>query len=188
VAALAAMLAVVAALAAVAAGTRHGDQAGARPGVAPPPSARAPFALPRDFGWWNDPGGFRVAVPSGWRRNRDSAGLLVFTASAGRPSLRVSTWTAPPSNVVAALVAEERGVRLAGYRRIRIEGLPEPPDAVWEYTFRDPRAGPMRGLKRVLSAGGHTYVIEWRVPRATWAAELQRLAVVLAGFGPAPGA
>jgi hypothetical protein len=65
--------------------------------------------------------------------------------------------------------------------------LPEPPDAVWEYTYRDPSAGPMRGLRRVLTDDGHMYVIEWRASRATWAAESEKLAVVLASFGPLPG-
>jgi hypothetical protein len=141
--------------------------------------------LPRGYIWWSDSGGFRVAVPAGWVRGRDRAGALVFAGPGSRLSLRISTWTPAPGNVVAALVAEERDVRLTSYRRIRIEALPEPPDAVWEYTYQDPRIGPMRGLRRVLAAGGHTYLIEWRTPRAAWAAELQKLAVVLASFGAA---
>jgi hypothetical protein len=185
VTALAAALAVIAALAAVAAGARNADRADARPAVAPSAAAPAPFALPRDFRWWSDPGGFRVAVPAGWARGRDRAGGLVFAVPGSRLSLRISTWTPAPGNVVAALVAEERDVRLTSYRRIRIEALPEPPGAVWEYTYQDPRIGPMRGLRRVLTAGGHTYLIEWRTPRVAWAAELQKLAVVLASFGAA---
>jgi hypothetical protein len=129
-----------------------------------------------------------VAVPSGWERGHTDAGVLTFTAARGWPSLWISTWTSPSGDVVPALLARERGVRLRSYRRIRIEALPEPPDAVWEYTFQGPRGVPMRGLQRVLAAGGRTYLIEWRAPRTAWAAELQRLAVVLAGFGPAPGA
>jgi eukaryotic-like serine/threonine-protein kinase len=190
VAALAAVLAVLAALAGVA--TRHGDQAGARTdaraGVAASAAARTPLVLPRDFAWWNDPGGFRVAVPSGWRHGRDPAGVLVFSAPSGGSSLRIGTWPAPPRNVVAALIAEEQDVRLASYRRIRIEAPPESLDAVWEYLFQDARGEPMRGLQRVLAVGGRTYLLEWRAPRTAWAAELQRLAVVLDSFGPVPGA
>jgi eukaryotic-like serine/threonine-protein kinase len=180
--AVGAALAIIAALAAVAAGTRHDDRAVAQHVAVPTRPA-----LPPGYGWWNDPAGFRVAVPSGWGRGRGPAGGLTFTAPGGGPSLRISSWAAPTRDVVAAFVAEERDVRLAAYRRIRIEALPEPPDAVWEYTFQDPRAGPVRALRRVLAAGGHTYLVEWRAARTSWAAELQRLAVVLDSFGPAPG-
>jgi hypothetical protein len=182
----AAVLAVVAAPAAVAAGARHDDHAGARTWVVPSPIARTPVVLPAGFGWFTDAGGFRVGVPTGWRRSR-AAGVLVFSARPGGPSLRISRWAAP-GDVVAALIAEEHDVRLPSYRRIRIEALPELPGAVWEYTFQDPRGGPTRSLRSVLSAGGHTYLVEWRAPRTAWAAELPRLAVVLDSFGPVPGA
>jgi hypothetical protein len=89
--------------------------------------------------------------------------------------------------VVAALITEEQEVRLAGYRRIRIEALSPAPDAVWEYTFQDPSAGPMRGLRQVVAQAGRTYVIEWQAPRAAWAADLQKLAVILDSFGPPKG-
>jgi hypothetical protein len=128
-----------------------------------------------------------VAVPNGWRRSRDSTGGLVFSAPKGGTTLRIGTWTSPPRNVVAGLIAEEHDVRLTWYRRIRIEALPVPPDAVWEYTFQDPHGVPMRGLQRVLTAGAHTYVVEWRAPSTAWAAELQRLSTVQNSFEAAPG-
>lgn len=185
----AAVLAVLAVLGGGAAATRQGGQAGGQPGgqpgiaVTPAPSPRAPFVLPRGYGWWQEAEEFRIAVPAGWSRGRDAAGVLVFRAPAGRPTLRISRWAAP-RNVVAALVAEEGRVRLASYRRLRIEALPEPPNAVWEYTYRERRGTAMHGLHRVVAAAGRTYLIEWRVPRSGWAAELRKLAVVLDSFGP----
>ena len=190
-AALAAVLAVVAASGGVVAAGRQrgpaGDPAGDRPAFAASPAPRAPFVLPRDFRWWNDAGDFRVAVPAGWRRRPDAAGALLVRAPAGGPSLRISRWDAPPRDVVAALVAEENKIRFAAYRRLRIEALAEPPNAVWEYTFRDPHDVRMRGLHRVLTADGRAYLVEWRAPSSLWSAELQKLAVVLDSFGPAPG-
>jgi hypothetical protein len=183
----AAVLVAVAAPAAVAAGAREGDHAGARTWVVPTPVARTPLVLPSGFRWWTDPSGFRVAVPSGWRRSK-ARGVLVFSAAAGSPNLRISRWASPPRDIVAALIAEEHAVRLASYRRIRIDDSPEAPGAVWEYTFQDPRGGPTRSLRSVLAVGGHTYVVEWRAPRTAWATELQRLAVVLDSFTTAPGA
>jgi hypothetical protein len=112
---------------------------------------------------------------------------VVFTAPGGLPSLRISAWTPGNENVVAALIGEEREARLPAYHRIRIEALPMPPDAVWEYTSRDPQAGPVRGLQRVMSDGGRTYLIEWRTPRAAWAANLPKLSVVLDSFRPLDG-
>ena len=73
-------------------------------------------------------------------------------------------------------------MRLGAYRRLRIEAQAHPPGAVWEYLFREPGGEPMRGLRRVLTVNGHTYLLEWQAPRPEWAAELQKLAVVQASF------
>lgn len=181
------VLAVLAALGGVASATRQDGRAGDQPGVAASsPSPRAPIALPRDFHWWTEPQAFRVAVPAGWRRSRAAGGDLEFRGPRGLPSLRISRWAAPPRNVVAALITQENAVRLPSYRRLRIEALPGPAGAVWEYTFRDARGAPMHGLRRVLTADGHTYVLEWRTPTPAWAADLRWLAVVLDSFGPTP--
>jgi hypothetical protein len=146
-----------------------------------------PFILPPRFRWWRDPSGFRVAVPNGWPATRQRQSAVVFTAPGRLPSLRISAWTPGNGNVVTALIGEERDAGLPAYRRIRIEALPMPPDAVWEYTFRDPQAGPVRGQRRVMSDGARTYLIEWRTPRAAWAANLPKLSVVLESFRPLDG-
>jgi serine/threonine protein kinase len=191
---LAGLLALVAALAAVAVVSQRGDRSGlppvqARPAVSQPVvSPSSPPVLPSGFHWWNDPSGFRVGVPDGWRRSVEGSGTLVFTAPRGQPTLRISRWTLDPPSAVAALIAAERDVRLAGYHRIRIEALPDSPEAVWEYTYQDRAAGPVRDLQRVLVGGGRTYLVEWRAPRAAWAAGLPSLTVVLASFRPPPGA
>jgi hypothetical protein len=178
----------LAALGGTAAAVRQDSGPGDRPAIAASPVARARFMLPEGFRWWTETGQFRVAVPAGWRRSRNAAGDLVFRAARGELSLRIGKWDPPPRNVVAALIAEENATRLASYRRLRIEPLAQPPDAVWEYTFRDADAGLMHGLRRVLSVDGGTYLVEWRAPGAAWAGELPRLGVVLDSFGPAPGA
>jgi serine/threonine protein kinase len=147
-----------------------------------------PFVLPRDFRWWNDPGGFSVAVPGKWPDGRAERGAVVFRAPGGQPSLRISGWQPKTGNVVAALVERERGAVLPAYKRIRIEALPRSPDAIWEYTFRDRAAGPVRGLEQVVAVGDRTYLIEWRAPRTAWVVNLPDLAVVLDSFRPARGA
>jgi len=193
-AAFAGLLVLVVALAAAVVASQQGNRSGTPPaqaqppstGVAVPPSGQP--VLPSGFRWWNDPTGFRVAAPDGWRRTGDGLGTLVFTAPAGQPTLRVSRWLPDPPSAVAALLGAERDVRLAGYNRIRIEALPDSPDAVWEFTYSDPSAGPMRGLQRILTGGGRTYLVEWRAPRAAWATSLPILTVVLASFRAPAGA
>jgi serine/threonine protein kinase len=154
----------------------------------PVSSPPGPFVLPRDFKWWNDQSGFSVAVPDNWPDSRDERGAVVFKAAGGQPSLRISSWQPGNANVVAALVEEEREAALPAYKRIRIEALPQSPDAVWEYTFRDPAAGPVRGLEQVVAFDGRTYLIEWFAPRSAWVVNLQKLAVVLDSFRPLRGA
>jgi hypothetical protein len=128
-----------------------------------------------------------VAVPSGWQNSRAGPSAVAFRAPAGRPSLRISTWAPADADPVAALVDQERGVTLPAYRRIRIEALPRPPDAIWEYTYIDSESGPVRGMERVMARDGRTYVFEWVTPREVWAANLPNLAVVLDSFRPPRG-
>ena len=192
---LAGLIVLVAALTGVAVAVAgRGDRAGTPPTQARPPvsgpvvPSTGPPVLPAGFRWWNDPSGFRVAVPSGWRRSGDGHSVLVFTAPRGQPTLRISRWMPDPQSAVAALLGAERDVQLTAYHRIRIEVLPDSPDAVWEYTYQDRSAGPIHDLQRVLTGGGRTYLVEWRAPKAAWAAGLPSLTVVLETFRPPPGA
>jgi hypothetical protein len=193
VAVVAAGLTAAATLAGAAVTADRGGRDDARPGgqpVAlgtPAVAARPPYVLPSGYRWWNDdPGGFRVAVPEQWRAGRDKRGALVVTGIDGVTRLRISTWTGR-ADTVTALIAAERATSLPGYQRIKIEPLPQAPDALWEYTYR-PAGATMRGQDRVLTEGGRTYRIEWRAPRADWADRLPVLGVVLDSFRPLPGA
>lgn len=196
VTALAAAFAIVAALVVVptadrprwaSGGGRHGSsEAGPALAQLAVPSPR-PFVLPPGFRWWNDPGGFRVAVPSGWTDTRPRQDTVVFTAPGGLPRLRISAWRPGDGNAVAALTGEERAARLPAYRRLRIESLPTTSGALWEYTFRDPQVGPVRGLQQVVSGGGRKHLIEWQTPRAAWVANLPGLSAVLDSFRPLDG-
>ncbi|MFC7528719.1 serine/threonine-protein kinase [Actinoplanes sp. GCM10030250] len=148
----------------------------------PVPASAALAALPPGFAWWQDPSGFRVALPRGWRATTGPGDSVVFTGAQGGPVLTVSRRPEQPPDVVTALLAEEQKVRLPAYRRLRIEALPTPSGAIWEYTFR---AGDvtMRGLHRV--AGG--YLLEWSTARTAWADGLPRLTVILTTFSPMRG-
>ncbi|MEV6300691.1 serine/threonine-protein kinase [Actinoplanes sp. NPDC051861] len=159
-------------------------------------ASAAPAPLPADFAWWNDPSGFRVALPRDWRPVLGPSDVVAFEGPRGEPSLRVSRWAgaspdsgaAVPSaasvsaDSVAALLAEEQEVELSEYRRVRIEALSTPPGAIWEYTFQGTGDVAMRGLRRVIGVGDRAYVLEWRVDRAGWVAGLPQLSVILNTF------
>jgi hypothetical protein len=162
-----------------------------QPRAAPTPSASSPpgvFVMPHDFAWWDDRSGFRVAVPRAWPNNREKTGAVLFNAPGGQATLRIGQWAPRAPDPITALVEQERTARLAAYRRIRIEALPRSSEAVWEYTFKDPRTGPVHGLERVVARDRSTYLIEWRTPTMAWAAKLRDLAVVLESFGSPQGA
>ena len=153
---------------------------------APAPST-APSALPADFRWWTDPTGFRVAVPSRWIGGADGQDGALFRGPDGLSSLWIRP--APPGGTspFAILLTDERAAGLAAYRRVRIDPVPGTSDAVWEYTYRDAQARPLRAQEQVVVRGGRTYLIEWRTPRAAWAANLPALDVVMNTFRPPPG-
>ena len=179
---LAAGLCVTLILTAAAVSSARSDTPSAPPSTVPlVEPLRTAIVLTRGYVWWTDPTGFRVAVPSGWKQTRDG-GALLFTSPKGQPSLRISTWSPQPRNVVVALVAQERGIGLAAYRRLKMEALPESADVVWEFTYHDRTGAPMRDLTRVLVGDGRTYVIEWRAGTAQWSAELQSLSTIVDTF------
>ncbi|SDT60270.1 serine/threonine-protein kinase [Actinoplanes derwentensis] len=157
------------------------------PAPIPSRSPSSPVPLPEGFTWWADPIGYRVAVPSGWRRRPvPPTGGLTFTAARARVAMGITPLAESPSDVVATLAAAERASSLTGYQRVRIEALPEPASAVWEYTFQDPDGTGMRAVQRIIGTATRSYVLEWRTTRDDWSTELNRFTVVLASFTPGP--
>ncbi|MFC4064463.1 serine/threonine-protein kinase [Actinoplanes subglobosus] len=164
--------------------TRTGETAPAR-ASAVSTSGQPEIALPNGYTWWTGAEGYRVAVPAGWRRDEAAAGLA-FRATRDRALLGITPLPQSPSDVVAELEIAETETHLPGYHRVRLEALPDPSAAIWEYTFQDPDGTAMRSLRRVTTAGGRTYVIEWQSTRDAWTAQLPRFTVVLASFTPRP--
>jgi hypothetical protein len=183
--------AVAAAVAVIAVGgVAFATQRSGGPGTSPSSAAAqvaAPATPPAGYTWWTGPGGgFRVAVPRGWRPMRSADGL-VCTAPGGQPVLDVAPWTGR-GDLVPALIDAERQARPPGYLRVRIGTVADPPGALWEYTYQDPRAGAMRARRQIVTVGGRSYRVDWRAPAADWAADLPTLVTVLPTVGPAPGA
>jgi hypothetical protein len=140
---------------------------------------------PHGYTWWADPDGYRVAVPIGWRRDEIPGGRA-FRSGRDRALLGITPLPEPPSNVVAELEIAEMETHLPGYDRLRLEALPNPSAAVWEYTFQDPDGTAMRSLRRITSIGGRSYVLEWQSTREAWTTHLPAFTVVLASFSARP--
>ena len=146
-----------------------------------PSVSSGPFVLPAGYQKFEDRSGYLVAYPKKWSRDRETPAQMFFCAPGGPPTLRIRVWDGAGTNLVAALVREEASAKLANYRRIRIEG-PAPGSAVWEYTFTDPKAGPLRALEQAFVAGGVTYLVQWRTPPAKWEDGKRTHSVVMHSF------
>jgi hypothetical protein len=154
------------------------------------PSASAPalptvssgrFVVPAGYQSFKDRTGYQVAYPLKWSRDRENPEQMFFCAPGGPPTLRIRVWDGAGTDLVAALTREERSANLANYRRIRIEG-PSSGSAAWEYTFTDPKAGPLRALEQAFVAGGITYLVQWRTPPGKWEDGKRTHAAVMNSF------
>jgi hypothetical protein len=177
-------------------GLRHDPAAGpaaaaaSAPGIvaasapaAPASAAIDPDVLPAGLEWWDDRSGFRVAVPVGWLHVREGPVAMLFCERGGPLTLRVRAWDRSDEELTAGLLRDETQSALAGYRRIRIEVLPDGDGAEWEYTFDGPM-GRLRGLDRVFTVLGRRYLVQWRTPPSTWQAHLASFGTIVNSFKP----
>jgi serine/threonine protein kinase len=158
------------------------------PAVAPSPSASpTPFVLPRRYSWWVDQTGWRIAYPTSYSHLREGPNAMFFCAPGGPPTIRVRVWDTAGADLTKAIGRLERTSRLPGYHRIRLDAVPGAQDnaTAWEYTYTDPKAGKLHGLERVFTAGGHTYLIQWRTPVNGWTSHQPTHTIVMDSFRPA---
>jgi hypothetical protein len=155
--------------------------------VGPSASAAAaapldPNALPAGFVWWMAKSGFRVGVPGGWGKIGEGPASVLFCAPGGPPLVGIREWTPAAGNLVAALGGEEARAALGPtYRRIQIAAVSQDgqhPGALWEYTFTDPKMGPLHGVERAVVVSGRTYLVQFRTPADKWWQNLFVLDVV----------
>jgi serine/threonine protein kinase len=150
--------------------------------VGPTPKSSAGLPAPPDgFAWWQDPSGFRVAVPVGWDMAREGAAVMLFSDPDTPLTLRVRSLTKVSPDPAAAIAGGQDVPTLPGYQRIRIEQLPQGAGTEWEYTFDSP-AGRIHALERVFIADGRGFVIQWRTPDARWQKNLARFRIIVDSF------
>jgi hypothetical protein len=149
--------------------------------IGPSPSSAGSQAPPAGFAWWQDPSGFRIAVPAGWDMAREGAAVMLFSDPDAPLTLRVRSLTGASQDPAAAFARGQDPSTPAGYHRIRIDQLPHGTGTEWEYTFDGP-SGRMHALERVFVADGRGFVIQWRTPDAQWQANLSRFRVIVDSF------
>jgi hypothetical protein len=124
--------------------------------------------VPAGFRRHDDPTGFTVAVPAGWRAVRTGQ-RVDFREPGGSRFLRVDQTDQPKEDPVADWQQQERSVsqRLRGYQRIRIQRVDyrDYAAADWEFTFG---SGPTHVLNRGMNTGEKGYALYWSTPASQW--------------------
>jgi hypothetical protein len=156
----------------------------ARGSPAPSAATPDPDALPAGLSWYTHQAGFRVPVPANWTTVTTSDTGVVFCAPGGPPVMQVALWQHTDPVPVVALQQEESTANLPDYRRIRIEPLATGSGGEWEYSFQDPKMGPLHGLDRVFLVSGKAYLIQWRTSPADWLGNLGQLQLITRSFRP----
>jgi serine/threonine protein kinase len=137
---------------------------------------------PSGFVSYQSKSGFSVAAPAKWTKIAETRTSVLFCAPGGPPLIGVRAWAPANVDLSVALSREEVLAKLPRYHRVSIEALPGQLGAVWEYTFTDPKMGPLHGLERAFVTPTGTYLIQWRTPAREWNANLPKLGVVTSSF------
>jgi hypothetical protein len=162
-----------------------------------PPPTNAPntgpggFTLPAGWVYHNDPTGFRVAYPEGWRITRDGS-MVYFRDPGGGRVLGIDQTDQPKADPVADWQSQERNRVNAGdfpgYTRIRIEAVAFwSACADWEFTYTD--RGSSNRLHVInrgfITSPRQAYAIFWLTRDFDWGTNLANFNLIAASFRPA---
>ncbi|AJP03400.1 serine/threonine protein kinase [Streptomyces cyaneogriseus subsp. noncyanogenus] len=153
-------------------------------------------AVPADWIRREDPAGFSLYLPKGWKREvfMTEGGLtqIDYTPDGGEHFLRVAVDTSPDFNDPYAhqLDLEQQLRRLADYRRVTLEkGLyRDRSSSRWEYTWtalaKDTSfPGPRRAVEETyMSRDGVEYALYMSGPAADWDTTRRQFRAVLQGW------
>jgi hypothetical protein len=153
-------------------------------------------AVPADWVRRDDPAGFSLYLPEGWKREEfmSEGGLtqIDYTPDGGEHFLRVAVDTSPDFNDPYAhqLDLEQQLRRLADYRRVTLEKgqYRDRSSSRWEYTWtalaKDTAfPGPRRAVEETyMSRDGVEYALYMSAPAEDWAAARRQFRAVLQGW------
>jgi hypothetical protein len=148
------------------------------------PTASATSGAPAGYTLYQDPSGWTIAVPEGWRTAR-GGDSVTFTDPGAPRSLRIAQRADPPPDPYTQALTLEPVVKAAtpGYvfsriTRVKYRGWPT---ADWEY-----RAGPQHTLIRNVVPDERTgYTMTWTAPHASWAQNRRVFETAMGTFTPA---
>jgi serine/threonine protein kinase len=155
--------------------------------VATGPTVLDGVALPPGWIWYQDPSGFRVAVPQQWTYTRENS-VAYFRDPNGDRLLAVGEWRPSAADPVAAWTAAEDTARSPDYMRLRLEAVtcPFAACAEWEYTTNGPDGPdgtPVRVISRgIRTASGRSYQITWRTKIFDWQINQSNYLVIIPSF------
>lgn len=143
-------------------------------------------------GWHrvNDPEGFSLAVPNGWKRQADGSGEIDYTPDDGNHFIRISIDTTPDyeNPYLHQLALEPQLKRLPQYHRLALHtnNFRDQDASLWEFTWTETKGHP--GLRRAIDQmynvdhGRAEYAIYMGGPAADW--NRQRFDTVLRYWQP----
>jgi hypothetical protein len=153
------------------------------------PTLSATGRSPR-AGWHThqDPTGFSVAVPDGWRISR--AGTIVYFREPGGGRVLGIDQTNNPKPDPLTDWQQQEAYRVArgdwrDYHRIRLERVDYFDEAAdWEFTYSGSN-GRIHVLNRnFITAPDKAYAIYWSTPDSVWRDNLDELALITSSFHP----
>ncbi|UUU37013.1 serine/threonine protein kinase [Streptomyces sp. CA-210063] len=139
-----------------------------------------------------DPEGFSLALPKGWKRQLDGV-QIDYTPDGGDHFLRIAVDDSPDfdSAYHHQLDLEEQVRTRADYQRVTLEEniYRDRPGALWDFTWtaveKDKFPGPRRAIEQMyLSRDGVEYTIYMSAPAADWDTAKEQFYAVLRSWRP----
>jgi tRNA A-37 threonylcarbamoyl transferase component Bud32 len=186
-------------------GNRSADQPAADKPSAGDPSADKPSAdkpkqspgtdasgLPEGWERVDDPEGFALWVPDGWRRQMDG-NQIDYTPDNGRHRIRISIDPAPDhENPYMHMLDMEKSLekRLPDYGRVLLHPntfRDQPLSALWEFTWTEgtEHPGPRRAIDQMYYGDdGTEYALYMSGPAQDWTTTREQFDIMLRGWRP----
>ncbi|MEU3849817.1 protein kinase [Streptomyces sp. NPDC029554] len=160
------------------------------------PSAQPGSSVPEGWTRRDDPAGFSLYLPKGWKRKpfgpQGELRQIDYTPDGGRQFVRIAVDTSPDFSDPYAhqLDLEQQLKGLADYRRLTLERnvYRDRNGALWEYTWTarakdTPFPGPRRAIEETYVArDGTEYALYMSAPAADWAEARKQFTALLQGW------
>jgi hypothetical protein len=161
------------------------------PSASPTPGGGVPEGWERV----EDPLGFSLLVPAGWKRQMDGD-QIDYTPDNGRHRIRVSVDDAPDfENPYMHMLDVEKSLqeRLPEYRRVKLDQntfRDQLESCLWEFTWYEKRTHP--GKRHAIDQvyytdDGTEYALYMSSPEEDWATTREQFDIVLRHWRPAEG-